>query len=57
MKAAGIRFYILTGDKKQTAISIGRSSGLVEPDAKILDIPDYEEENKIEWMDTLRKYK
>ena len=30
MKRAGIKFFILTGDKKQTAVNIGRSSGLVD---------------------------
>lgn len=29
MRQAGMKFFILTGDKKQTAINIGRSCGLV----------------------------
>lgn len=29
MRLAGMSFYILTGDKKQTAINIGRSCGLI----------------------------
>ncbi len=34
-------FYILTGDKKQTAINIGRSCGLIDAHARICDIPQF----------------
>jgi len=40
MKKAGIKFFILTGDKKQTAVSIGRSCGLIEPSAKLFSFPE-----------------
>jgi P-type E1-E2 ATPase len=40
MRRAGIKFFILTGDKKQTAVSIGRSCGLIEPEAKIFSYPE-----------------
>ena len=47
MKRAGIKFFILTGDKKQTAINIGRSSGLLDSEARIISYPeDFTEENK-----------
>lgn len=39
MKDAGIKFFILTGDKKQTAVSIGRSCGLISPVAKVFSYP------------------
>jgi P-type E1-E2 ATPase len=39
MKKADIKFFILTGDKKQTAVSIGRSCGLISPFAKIFSVP------------------
>lgn len=39
MKEAGIKFFILTGDKKQTAINIGRSCGLVDRAARIVSLP------------------
>ena len=40
MKKAGIKFFILTGDKKQTAVNIGRSCGLVDREAKIVSYPE-----------------
>jgi len=42
MRLAGMTFFILTGDKRETAINIGRSCGLVDSDAKIHDIPPYD---------------
>ena len=36
-------FFILTGDKRETAINIGKSCGLVKPGATLLDIPNIEE--------------
>lgn len=41
MRLAGMTFFILTGDKRETAINIGRSCGLVDPDAILYDIPEY----------------
>jgi P-type E1-E2 ATPase len=40
MKNAGIKFFILTGDKKQTAVSIGRSCGLISPSARVFSFPE-----------------
>lgn len=40
MKNAGIKFFILTGDKKQTAVNIGRSAGLIAQRAKIISYPE-----------------
>jgi P-type E1-E2 ATPase len=39
MKNAGIKFFILTGDKKQTAVSIGRACGLISPSARVFSFP------------------
>jgi magnesium-transporting ATPase (P-type) len=47
MKNAGIRFFILTGDKKETAVNIGRSCSLIDPGARIISYPEeYNEEIK-----------
>jgi magnesium-transporting ATPase (P-type) len=46
MRLAGMSFFILTGDKRETAINIGRSCGLVGRDARLIDIPSYTEEHK-----------
>lgn len=47
MKNAGIKFFILTGDKKETAVNIGRSCKLIERGAKIISYPEeYNEEIK-----------
>lgn len=40
MKDAGMKFFILTGDKKQTAVTIGRSCGLISPSAKVFSFPE-----------------
>jgi len=42
-------FFILTGDKRETAINIGKSCGLVNPDALLLDIPPFESMDVDEW--------
>jgi magnesium-transporting ATPase (P-type) len=47
MKKAGIKFFILTGDKKQTAVSIGRSCGLIDPHVKIFSYPDEKREAEL----------
>ena len=45
IKDAGIQFFILTGDKRQTAINIGRSCGMIGPNTIIEKIPDYSKRN------------
>ena len=40
---------MLTGDKRETAISIGRSSGLISPNALLLDIPPLIPGEEHEW--------
>ena len=32
MRSAGIKVWVLTGDKVETAINIGFSSGLIDPE-------------------------
>ena len=36
MRKAGIKIWVLTGDKIETAINIGKSSRLINPDNEIL---------------------
>jgi magnesium-transporting ATPase (P-type) len=36
-REAGVRFWMLTGDKRETAVSIGRSCGIVTPVQSIVD--------------------
>jgi magnesium-transporting ATPase (P-type) len=50
MRLAGMTFFILTGDKKETAINIGRSCGLVDQDALLVDIPDYDHGDEHGWQ-------
>ena len=38
-------FFILTGDKQETAETIGRSCGLVDAGMETIHIPEYTEEN------------
>lgn len=40
LKSAGMVVYILTGDKRETAVNVGRSCGLIGPKTKILTIPE-----------------
>jgi len=42
MKLSGMTFFILTGDKRETAISIGRSCGLIDEGAQLVDIEEYD---------------
>ena len=44
MKEAGLKFFILTGDKKQTAVNIGRSCGLISQSARIVSYPEEDSE-------------
>jgi phospholipid-transporting ATPase len=39
IKDCDITFYILTGDKKETAVNIGRSCGMILPDTEVLMPP------------------
>jgi P-type E1-E2 ATPase len=43
MRLSGMNFFILTGDKRETAINIGRSCGLIDPKAELVDIPMYDQ--------------
>lgn len=49
MRLSGMNFFILTGDKKETAVTIGRSCGLIDKDMEIVNIPDYTPEKDREW--------
>ncbi|XP_036067626.1 phospholipid-transporting ATPase IC [Oryzias melastigma] len=40
LRRAGIKVWVLTGDKKETAINIGYSCELLDPDARLLDWQD-----------------
>jgi magnesium-transporting ATPase (P-type) len=55
MRLAGMTFFILTGDKRETAISIGRSCGLVDPDALLVDIPPYDNADDHKWQLQMKK--
>ena len=57
MRLAGMSFFILTGDKRETAISIGRSCGLVDKNMLMIDIPEYTKENDGEWRMTMLRNK
>jgi magnesium-transporting ATPase (P-type) len=55
MRLAGMTFFILTGDKRETAINIGRSCGLVDPDAQLIDIPEYDSKDEHGWQLKIKK--
>lgn len=38
LRKAGIMFWVLTGDKLETAIAIGKTSGIIYPDSDVLTI-------------------
>ena len=38
LKEAGIKVWVLTGDKVETAINIGCSSGLIDPDMALYQL-------------------
>lgn len=40
IKECNITFYILTGDKRETAVNIGRSCGMILPDTEVLVAPE-----------------
>lgn len=48
-------FFILTGDKRETAINIGRSCGLVDSDALLVDIPTYDAGDEHGWQLKIKK--
>ena len=41
-----MQFFILTGDKRETAINIARACGMIGKNTKVLKIPEYDEANK-----------
>ena len=49
MKDAGIKVWVLTGDKVETAINIGCSSGLIDPDMNLFEMTfsNYEDNNMV----------
>lgn len=55
MRLAGMTFFILTGDKRETAINIGRSCGLIDKDARLVDIPAYTEGDEHGWQLQIKK--
>lgn len=52
MRLSGMMFYILTGDKQETAETIGRSCGLIDEGFTTVHIPEYDEEHDQEWRNT-----
>lgn len=40
LKSCDIVFYVLTGDKRETAVNIGRSCGMITPETKIVTPPE-----------------
>ncbi len=53
MRLSGMSFFILTGDKKETAVTIGRSCGLIDEKMKIMSIPEYHPDKDHEWRTNL----
>ena len=49
MRLSGMMFFILTGDKQETAETIGRSCGLIDAGMQVIPIPDYDEDHDREW--------
>lgn len=46
LKDFGMQFFILTGDKRETAINIARACGMIGTNTKVLKIPEYDETKK-----------
>ena len=44
LRRAGIKVWILTGDKLETAIAIGRTSGVIQPESDVLIISNEDKE-------------
>lgn len=57
MKLSGMTFFILTGDKRETAISIGRSCGLIDQGVQLVDIEEYDRQKDQEWRLKMLKLK
>jgi magnesium-transporting ATPase (P-type) len=57
MRLSGMNFFILTGDKRETAINIGRSCGLIDPKAELVDIPMYDQMESHEWRAEMLRIK
>ena len=57
MKLSGMTFFILTGDKRETAISIGRSCGLIDQGVQLVDIEEYDKDKDQEWRLKMLKLK
>jgi magnesium-transporting ATPase (P-type) len=57
MKLSGMTFFILTGDKRETAISIGRSCGLIDQGAQLVDIDEYDKDKDQEWRLKMLRHK
>lgn len=49
MKEAGIKVWVLTGDKVETAINIGCSSGLIDNDMTMFEMTfsNYDDNNAV----------
>lgn len=43
LKEFGMQFFILTGDKRQTAINIARACGMIGENTRVIKIPEYDE--------------
>lgn len=54
-REAGIRTWVLTGDKVETAINIGFSSGLLTSDMEIVQIVDPQRETNVSALEALRR--
>jgi magnesium-transporting ATPase (P-type) len=52
-RKAGIKIWVLTGDKKDTAISIGKSSKLLTPDSQLISITGFIREEVDNSLDDL----
>ena len=53
MKRTGIKVWVLTGDKIETAVNIGHSAGLLDEKMDKMEIQEVE---KDELKETLKKY-
>ena len=45
-----ITFYILTGDKRETAVNIGRSCGMIGPQTEVLVSPEDSVQDVVRWL-------
>ena len=56
MKDAGIKVWVLTGDKVETAINIGCSSGLIDPDMNLFEMTFSNFEDNCNVLDKLEEF-